>query len=325
MEKSKEPISRYQTAADKGAEWLLTQQRPDGSIEPVGLSINSYYKVPLALYSAGHPEEAHRILDYAKSGDFTPAGDFRSSLRGKFHLDFYTYANCWLIMAAQRLGRFDIARPAFNFVLSFQDPAGGGFCSASPYPEGRSRQDILSTSFSGLAALSMGRPDVAEKAGGFLKRLAEAQPDPEHALYCATAGDASREALLREEKNTVFKGKPEQRFYFPGIAAAFLSELFRTTGHQPYRETAVWYLDFWQACGPYAFRSTRSGKAGLGAAFLYQATGEERFLRIAFQVADYLVEIQQPDGRWFGKKGGDPDPSYTAEFVVWLNEIVSVS
>ncbi len=59
----------------------------------------------------------------------------------------YSYPNSWLVIGAQRIGRFDLARPALAFLRKFISPANGGIFTEAAYPSaGDGMQDIVVTS-----------------------------------------------------------------------------------------------------------------------------------------------------------------------------------
>ncbi len=63
-------------------------------------------------------------------------------------------------------------------------------------------------------------------------------------------------------------------------------------------------------------------KIGEGPYYLFYATGEGQYLRVAERCADYLISDQHPDGYWL--RGGKIKTSSTAEFCVWLMNLLAV-
>jgi len=315
--------TKYRGAIEKATRWLLTHRKPGGAVEPEEMGIDSYYKVPWALQITGHVSEALETLKYALSKDWVPSGDFESSHRGQFHHDFYIYPNSWLAIAASRLGDREVSRNIFRFIARFQHPDNGGLCSWRPWASGANRQDMLSTSFAGLVALDVGETQSARKAGDFLVRMKALQPCPDKELHASVDSLGDHTLRVAQDRGTIVRRNvPGQRYYFPGAAVAALAKLYEATGCDEYHEAAQWYFEWWNGCGGDVFHSVRSGKGALGAAYLYEITGEERYGRAATRIADYLVDIQDESGMWpVAVEGGDPLSSYVAEFVVWLSEI----
>lgn len=56
-------------------------------------------------------------------------------------------------MAAQRMGYFDIAYPAFDYLRSGYDPAQGGFMTGGAVRRGESGTDALTNAHLGLVCL----------------------------------------------------------------------------------------------------------------------------------------------------------------------------
>ena len=76
-------------------------------------------------------------------------------------------------------------------------------------------------------------------------------------------------------------------------------------------------------CHEDLFQADSAGKFCYGNTFLYRATGDEGYLQVAERCADYLVADQQPEGCWM--RGGKPTASSTAEFCVWLTNLLCLA
>ena len=120
--------------------------------------------------------------------------------------------------------------------------------------------------------------------------------------------------------------KPKQIYYNPGIAMIFLTRLYMATLEAKYLSTASEIFEFTLRCADDAYRTPPSGKSGLGCALLYDITGDIRARDKAIELADYLVEIQHPDGAW-GFTLNDAFETLvdiTAEFTVFTTEIAAI-
>ena len=325
-------INDYQAAIRKGVAWLLAEQHTDGGFSAPHKGIDSFYKIPYAFGVTGHVLAAQRLLDWVARYCFTAEGDLRSRdcrSQGDFHREFYTYANAWLVIGCQRLGRFDLAYRGLEFILRFQDDRIGGFFAEPEFvTAGHGRQDIVCASQAGLACLYLGRRDAARRAGEFLLKLIELQPQPQRRLYASLDPVGGLITHYPEDKalrHVVDTARPAQWYFYPGIAMGFLGQLYRVTGDQRYLAAADWYLAFTTRCQADVYRTPPSGKIGWGASVLYAVTGEPRYRQVAEAVGDYLVDFQQPGG-WWQPLAFDPAlryglHDYTAEFVIWLCEI----
>lgn len=309
-------------AMNKGLRWLLGLQNADGSVCPED-GVGAYYKIPWAYAAGGRLREASRLLEWIRANVMTPNGDFAGPYpRGPIHETIYPYANSWLVCGAHRLGYFDVSQRGMDFLEMLQSPS-GGFYSQPGKPD----QDLMCTCMAGMAALYTGRLDRAVRVAAFLKRVWEAQPEPDRALYFVWREGAGLVTEFRPEEAPahVLRVDADWQWYFiPGIAAAFLASCYMATGDRDYLALAGSYLDFADRCGEYVFRRAQGGKVGWGAALLYSLTGEERYRRLALRVGEYLVASQQADGSWQNPAAGGARYAVidvTAEFVVWLSEI----
>ncbi|MBC8231078.1 hypothetical protein H8E77_16110, partial [bacterium] len=106
----------------------------------------------------------------------------------------------------------------------------------------------------------------------------------------------------------------------------FLTRLYLATLDKKYLATAAEIFDFTFRCADDAYRTPPSGKSGLGCALLYDITGDIRARDKAIELADYLMEIQHPDGAW-GFTLNDAFETLvdiTAEFTVFTTEITAI-
>lgn len=96
-------MTRYEQAADRAVGWLATRLCDD----------------------------ATGLLEFIRGRFMRPDHDFATSTRHKSDnaafTEYWAYPNGWLAMAAQRMGRFDIAYPAFEYLRSCHEPDRGGF------------------------------------------------------------------------------------------------------------------------------------------------------------------------------------------------------
>ena len=57
-------VQRFLAAAEHGIDWIVAQQRTDGSFCNPEDGVASYYKVPYALAITGHQSEALRLVQW---------------------------------------------------------------------------------------------------------------------------------------------------------------------------------------------------------------------------------------------------------------------
>ncbi len=305
---------------------MLGIQNADGSINPTDRGPLTYYKVPKGLAITGHLDEAGRLLDWAKREIFTPEGDFKATRAG-FHHAHYTYSSCWFVWTAQTMGRFDLSHRGMMFLLKFRHPRTGGFCSEATYASGNNEQDLLSTAFTAFVALHFGRMTEANAAARWIDDLLAQQPDPRKRLWLRK-DDSGRlltavPAGCGEPRYYLLEiPAPQQYYYYLGSGIVFLAKLYSMTAQKRHLRTAQALFEIATSCHSDVFLTDGTGKVGLGAAYLYQITGRPEYAEAARRSCDFLVGDQKPDGYW--ERGGKPTASSTAEFVVWLKEILAV-
>ncbi|MGV7222927.1 MAG: hypothetical protein ACQ9MH_15535 [Nitrospinales bacterium] len=322
-------LEKYRKFAYESAQWLANRQNLDGSIDPAedGL-IDVFYKIPTALALNGFTDKAERLLEFVLNRNMTLDGDFPEPRGfGWYSTVHYPYQNGYLIMAAQRLGRFDISYPAAKFLITQQDSKHFGVYSSRVSLGERGESDTVSTSISGLSWVFTGNLEPARKAATWLEWMLDSQPDLGKGFYCTLNEQGELiTSYPEDESQRRFIGtqEPDQIWYFAGLAIAFLAELYLATGTSHYLELSERYNDFLESCTE-AHHGPSSGKQGWGAALLYRITKKERYLKIALDVADYVVG-RRPDGQanWGSTDGnitpGDCD--LTGEYSMWLIKIV---
>jgi hypothetical protein len=326
-------LEKFDAAARRGARWIVRHQAGDGFLPSRTRVVESCYKGIWALTLLDYAPEAMRLADVVR-GWIADDGDIPSPREEPaFFTTHYLYANTYLAIGAQALGRFDVAQRLFRFISDRQDQAWGGFFSQGPRFEGEPLMDTVSTSISGLAALYLGDVERARRAAGFLGRVFERQPEPDQAFFSTMTpdGELNTDCDPEASHQRIDIHDPEQDWYFIGTPTVFLPHLYEATGDGQYLDLARRYLDYLdQRCCAGAFTDFSSGKSGVGAAHLHRLTGEERYREIAMAVGEFILGHQTPFGCWQESPGLDEAPpvdlawsdmDMTAEYVLWLRQI----
>ena len=319
----------YVKSVEKSIEWMLTQITPDGKVEPQSKGAIAYYKLPWAFILGGKPLAAEQIITWIVNETMSPDGDLKSDKRQKFHLDYYTYPNAWICLAAHLLSLFDISYPAWNYINSHQDPETGGYCSRAPYVRGKDNlQDAISTAWSSIVGLYLGRIEEGKKAAEFLKNLLDAQPNfheefyyyryPQKGLVVNKPQEEPDERFIRINRND----KEESFYYILGAVIAFLSKLAVITGDKQHVDLARNYYDFVLRAGEHPLHTESCGKLSYASTNLYHATGDIKYLEMAEKFMTSLLEIGASDGSWI--RNGKPTASSTAEFCVWRYNLLVI-
>lgn len=330
-------------SARRGADWLQSQQAPDGSWSALqNAPIDAYYKAAWAFNITGRSVATERTINYVKRNLLRPDGDLLPRNDQWYINVHYQYQNAWVTIGSQKQGRYDIAAPALRFLLTQQDKSHGGFYSQRSNNGERKRSDTMSSGISGIACLASGQLEAAQRLAGYFEKMVEWQPEPKSKFYL-TVDERGRLATSfpndEAEWRVVDAKQKDQCWYAVGLPFTFAILLNQSTGEKRYAELAKWYLDFQLRCvNPWDGGS--SGKAGWGCSMLYRSTGEERYREISLRVAKNEMNSQLPDGsfQWRApeQQGGYDDTTpgvkrnltsgdfdVTSEFVVWLSLIGS--
>ena len=293
-----EPYS-YLQSARRAAQWIIEQQKPDGSFFEVEAGIGAYYKVPYCLAMTGFTTEAVRLLRWVRKHHFTPEGDFTGPIfkaRNPFHQRWITYSNAWLIQGAHRLGQFDLSFRGAEFLLQCQTPRGG----FTVVEDGQSHVDCLSTSWGGMALLTVGKHYAAAAAVRCLEQFVIQQPDPERFYFRMTPEGELISRAPRERELLYFVNavRRKQMYYQMGIPLILLCRWFQVTGEASALQGARTLFAFAQRCADDVYRFPTSAKTGFGSALLGAITGEPEPRHAAITVADYLLGTQTREGYW---------------------------
>jgi hypothetical protein len=333
---STETVDACLAAAARGTAWLLDQQTMAGSWRQLETEVfDAYYKGGWALAVSGQPAAAHRLLTHVQRAFLTAAGDFepRAAL---LHTDIARlYASSYVILAAQKLDRYEIVAPPVRYLLSQQDPDHGGFYSGKTPAGGKRRSDSMSTAMSGVALLAVGQTERAVMAGDCLLRMVGMQPAAER--FFTTLDETGRLQVAFPPELAVWRiveaGQTGQRWFAVGLPFAFAVLLHEATGEVRFKQLADELFAF-QSRGLEPWDVPSSGKAGWACSMLYRNTGEANYRDIALRVARQIMAYQTPAG-WF-TLGPIPEPGagepadfapfiydVTAEFVLWLTLIAA--
>ncbi len=248
-------MTRYEPAADRAVEWLAAQLHDDGSYGSHADDLACYYKSPYLFQLAGRTRDAARLLGFIRGRfmradhDFATSAD-RKSDNAAFD-EYWVYPNGWLAMAAQRMGRFDIAYPAFEYLRSCHEPVRGGFLTGGPARSGDGGTDALTTAHLGLTCLYFGDIERAVGAGHWLARLLALQPDLRAGLFLRLDCSGHLVSDFPEDAaafHVVSAHQPDQAYFMVGYPIAFLAKLCEATGEEAHLRAAGGYLDFAMSC-----------------------------------------------------------------------------
>lgn len=325
-----EKVKKYRKAALKGLEWLAHQLKEDGSYGSSVPDLASYYKSPWLYLIGGRNDLAYRVLGYIKQqfsrtdGDFTTGPGFKTA--DPALAEYCPYMNTWIAMAAQKLGRFDIAQPAYGFVRKFFHEERGGFTIHSPYNQGDNILDVFITSHLGLACLYFGDIERARRAGDFLLSTFEQQPDRGFGLFLRVDNDGNLITDFPKEQavfHVVETQEPLQLYFFIGYPIGYLAKLYLASAERTYLEGARAYLNFARSTDERLFNFFCSHKVAWGASVVSRITADSAAEAVATRIGDYLVSIQDGNGGWLLDQPVTTCFDQTAEIALWLFELAA--
>jgi hypothetical protein len=322
----------YRQACRRGTDWLLKWMNTDGALGPVQDRL-FYYRAPWSFALMGERSAANRVLDWIKGRMFSSSGAFEGfSPRGAFETQYGSYPVACLIIGAILMQRFEIVYPGTRNLRTWQDEESGGFYDNLEDATADGKQVLFPTAQGGMTLLMAGQVQAAKKAGSWLKRLWDLQPDVQHKLFHVFTPAKGLFMDFAPEHEALYvtqKSEPWQYHYNGGIAAAFLAKLYLATGESEWLDSARQYQEFSMTTDECQFQSMQTCKSGWGSGVLYVATKEERYRNWTARLGDWFVEHQHEDGHWENTKFWVPDPTdadnieITIEFVMHLSNIVA--
>ena len=325
-----ELLEKYQKSSNRALVWLIQKMQEDGSYGPEICDLACYYKSPYLFYISGRIEEARLILGGIKTQFFQQDGDFKTSSNLKSEngalTEYWSYTNGWIAIAAQKMGHFDVAYPAYRYLQSCFNPKNGGFITHQPDGKSNSNHvvDVITTAHLGLAALYFGELDRAKSAGNLLQRFISIQPDLVSGFYLRLNNNDELITQYAEEKAIFYQVSavnPYQAYFMIGYAIAFLGKLYQATNDSDYLDCARSYLDFALGCHENIQAFHLSHKVAWGAAVVANLTGETKYIDFANSIVEYLLTIQDVSGAWLKDEPPHVCFDQTAEIAIWLREI----
>ena len=325
-------LATYRLACRRGTDWLLDHVSEDGSIGPAWERLY-YYRVPWAFAMMGEITAANRKLAWIDRHMFTGEGAFEGvSPQGVFESRYGSYPLACLLVGATLVQRLDVVYRGTRHLLTLQDSQSGGFYNNCRDTTATGEQELFPACQGGMTLLVVGQVEAALKAGLWLKRLWELQPDVAHklfAVYTPAKGLVTDFAPDQQATYVTRKDDPWQHHFNGGIAAAFLTNLHMATGENGWLDLARQYQEFSMTTDDCQFQSMQLCKSGWGSGLLWVATKEERYRDWTLRLGDWFVEHQLDDGRWENTKFFTPNPTLpdkieiTAEFVMHVANIIA--
>lgn len=315
----RQQLDRASETIQKTKQWAYTHWE---SIVVEG-DLQGHYKAPYFWAALGDMRMGGKHGQLIADRFLQMDGDFRMNRRQKGFLGFpctvvnqYIYSNGWLISGLQKLGAYDLAAKGLAFILQFQDEEHGGFYFSYDLEHNSvdSRlMDSSSTSSAGMACITCGRVAEARRAGDFILRLFELQPQPDDTYFSCMKADGS---LLTDVFASENQWDPDSRkqkclsakadggselTWLIGKPTKFLSRLYSVTGETKYLEGAIHAFEFFHKLDGRAWTNYASCKTMWAGAELYRLTGGSEFAETALRILEYYCQTQSPSGTWVHK------------------------
>ena len=227
-------LAAAERAKRTAIDWI-EQQLEDGRPRDNALK-NTWWRVPWALSVAGAGDTAASVLQWAERDALDEDADFVSGPAEFMPGASPVYELSALAIAASRLGRSDLANALLDRCRAFQSQHTGGVYDRRDRADGsETLQDLLKTCQLGIAAVVVGRRDIADPIAAWVRELWAQQPELPNVLYAGRGDDGSlfipaEDDYLRKFLLRVDFREPLQAYYNPGIAAAFLHGYRALTG-----------------------------------------------------------------------------------------------
>ncbi|ESO96550.1 hypothetical protein LOTGIDRAFT_159967 [Lottia gigantea] len=325
-------------ASDNGVAFLISKLDKNGhfTLPEAKSDMGTHYKLPMLFLLTGHGKLANQVLDDIKArfmidnGDFVtfkePDGkDWKTANGALAH--FWSYMNGWVAIAAQRIGRFDIAYPAYKYLNTFYNPVLKSVNCSEPFSVDTPGQEIeiLMCSHLGIAALYFGNLELAETLGNSIDTFIQRQPDIKLEFLCRMSS-ANKDFVKEgpEELRPFYSVKtndPNQLYFLLGYPVIFLFKLYQATGCRQHLDNCCKILDFLHDCDESIYSFHFSHKVSYAAALVYKATSNKKYLKMCQKIVKYLISIQSPDGDFLSTEAVLDNYDQTAEIALWLREI----
>lgn len=329
-----ERIGTYERTRRRGVEFLLGRVGDDGAVSR-GFPRVTFYRVPWALAVAGETAAAQRALGWIERHGLGAEGDLHGGVTwtAAANRAFNTYPETCLAYGAWLLRRFDLARRLMGWAGRFQDPETGGVWMDRERVGPDGPQLLFLTAQFGMSAVIVGDLARARKAGEWLARLWDAQPELPARLYTVwtrAGGLAMRWGPDEEPRHYVNESQEIRQFHYNGgIAAACLAHLAMATGEERWLDLARAFQRFSIESTPGQFQVKQVCKSAWGSGLITLAGGDEGYVDWLLRMGDWFTAEQEADGRWSNSRYLDPNPPIehqieaTAEFVVHLDTIIA--
>ncbi len=319
-------IQGYKVALEKAYAYYLDHQREDGSFLPKEESLCQPYNCYALLSLAGASTAAKKYHDWLASCMLDRRDGLQYVPQDTVWATHTTYFKGWVAYGAHLFGFYDQSLRAVGGLERYIDHETGGVYVTEKGAERRTVTSFFRGAPTAMAMLATGRLGQAHKIGESMLRTIFEQPDPENQFYGYQDGktgrvvtsaelysppifgfedwkDASHPVYDEHEMDAycflIDANKDNQSWALFGPPLAFLLGMYELTADRRYLDGSMQIFElFWKSRPHNSTRFISSCKILQGLPQMYLATGDERVLTGVTELADYLTEMQQPEGFW---------------------------
>ncbi|CAF1649116.1 unnamed protein product, partial [Didymodactylos carnosus] len=203
----------------------------------------------------------------------------------------------------------------------------GGYLTNKVETNNNGITDILTTAHFGLLQLEDGNIGRAVKAGNYLLKVFEKQPDLTKGLYLRLNKNNELITDYSVEMSWAYivkKVETEQPYFMIGYPIAYLTLLYEKTGNTNFLKSAKDYMNFALSCNEHIYSSSMSHKLAWAAALLLKHDDNfvQHYLTTVEKIANHFMSQQSEQGML----PGSIDTSYdqSAEVACYFLEIVNI-
>lgn len=328
----------------RGSDWLVRRQKPDGGFRYAGNELGAYYKSLLLFAGGGWLEPAVVCLRYIKKDLQNKNGELcsGSSKTGfpRMQRNLANYMDGWVAIGAWLLGDYEFADLICLRLTEQQCESHGGVSTGLAKWSGRLRYDLATAASCGRSFLITGHRDAAFASADFLAEALRHQRDLTRGLHLSFDFQWNRIASPTPSEDSYYwldSSSRGQKVWFPAFACGFLCEVFQVTRERSYLKAAEQYFNVIVSIPEFGYGTLANGKSGWAAASLALCTREKRYIEVAQLIIPSVLARQKEDGEFgpsprllrarktvLGSEGGrTPDMPIsrrietTAEFTYW--------
>lgn len=316
MAVTKQLIEKTKTSIKKGMDWLIQNADKITEIE----DLSAHYKACYLYAASDQRDRARWYRDLLASKYIQRDGDFRTSQhrKGWEHIpsspaNRYIYSNGWIINGLQKIEAYGLIKSGLQFINRFQDQNLGGFYSRYDVQSGsidKRYLDTSSTSSAGLALLSCGQFEKAQKAGDFVLRILDHQKDWNRFFFTSwEVGKGLMTDVFKEEETTAIRSRKNfcvstehnalyEMIWIIGMPIKFLCKLYDLTRERAYLDGTKELFSFFHKLSAERWQNAAGTKIMWGTSELYRHTENEEYKNTAERILEILLNRQHASGVW---------------------------